>query len=203
MKIQKIQYLVALVAIAYAPNASARPFQSARPIQQAIVTVNQTAIVAPTINAGNGGSGGAGGVSAGGSAVGGASGSSGNGGSVTGTATVGGGDLLPGGGGGTATTTGTAGNSGDSGAGGSATGGSAGTANGGSGGSGSAGSSTLISPANIKFSNTVNVTQTYNEQPAQPIRGGGFSAPTPVFGGSNPAMVNTRGFGSRSIRFGR
>jgi hypothetical protein len=202
MKIQKIQCLVALVAISCAPNASARPFQSARPIQQAIVTVNQTAIIAPTINAGNGGSGGAGGVSAGGSAVGGASGSSGNGGSVTGTATVGGG-TLPGGGGGTATTTGTAGNSGDSGAGGSATGGSAGTATGGSGGSGSAGSSTLIAPANVKFSNTVNITQTYNEQPSQPIRGGGFNAPTPVFGGSNAAVVNTRGFGSRSVRFGR
>jgi hypothetical protein len=196
MKIQKIQCLVALLAIAYAPNAVARP------MQQAIVNVTQTAIIAPTINAGNGGSGGAGGVSAGGSAVGGASGSSGNGGSVTGTATVGGGSLLPGGGSGTATTMGIGGSSGDSGAGGSATGGSAGTANGGSGASGSAGSSTLIAPANVKFSNTVNITQTYNEQPAQPIRGG-FSAPTPIFGGMNPAMVNTRGFGSRSIRFGR
>jgi hypothetical protein len=195
MKIQKIQYLVALGIIIYAPNAVARP------IQTAIVNVTQTAIVAPTINAGNGGSGGAGGVSAGGSAVGGASGSSGNGGSVIGIAAAGGGGLP--GTGGTATTTGMAGSSGDSGAGGSATGGSAGTANGGSGGSGSAGNSTLIAPANIKFSNTVNVSQTYNEQSVPPVRGGGFNAPTPAFGGSNPAVVNTRGFGSRSVRFGR
>ncbi len=195
MKIQNIHYLVALVAITYAPIVSAEP------LQQAVLNINQIVSISPTINAGNGGSGGAGGISAGGTASGGASGRTGSGGSAIGTAV--GGDGISGGMGGAATITGTGGATGNSGTGGNANGGSASNANGGSGGGGSAGNSTLYAPTTVSLRNYSPVSQIYIAPANESTPRSNFTNPKmTIFGNSAPLAPKPRN-GGNYRRFGQ